>query len=110
MCRDQYVLKSIFRPAQACTPGRHGSNRIDLSEHRWIDSSGEPQSDGLITFFNPDHVSALLCNFHALKLETRGKFSNDFYYLIEDFETLMEKVLIDYPVYYDIVKMKMDGK
>ena len=59
MRKDQYILKNSFaNPMRVLA--RHGSSRIDLTEHRYIDSNGQPQSDGLITFFNPDHISAIL--------------------------------------------------
>ena len=49
----------------------------DLSEHIHIDEQGLPHSDGIISFFNPSHISALLCNYSALKEETYAKFNTD---------------------------------
>ena len=48
------------------TPSHHYGSYIDLYERRWVDENNEPQSEGLITLFNPDHVSAILCNYISL--------------------------------------------
>lgn len=110
MRKDQYVLKSAFRPTISVMPSHGGVNKINLEERRWIDEAGNPQSDGLVTLFNPKHVSALLCNYYALKIETRGRFHDDFYYLLRDLDATMKKALKDHPAYFDIIKYKMDNK
>lgn len=91
-------------------PSTGGLNKIDLDEKRYIDENGEPQSTGLISFFNEKHISAILCNYTALKLETRGRYWDDFYYLMEAFDVLMKKALTPYPLYYDLTKMKIKGR
>lgn len=110
MRRDQYILKSAYRPTMATSGSSSHVNKIDLSEKRYIDEDGNPQSTGLISFFKPDHIAAILRNYNALKIETRGQYQNDFYYMIEDFDKLMARALDDYPLYLDIVKMKLDDK
>jgi hypothetical protein len=87
-----------------------GINKITLDERQWVDENGEPQSEGLITFFNPKHISAILCNYNALKISVQGKFQSDFYYLMEAFDDLMRKALAPYPLYMDLTKYKIDGK
>lgn len=109
MRRDQYVLKQAHQQTMYTTPSNGGLNKIDLDERRYIDDNGEPQSTGLISFFNEKHISAILCNYNALKLETRGRYWDDFYYLIEAFDALMKKALTPYPLYYDLTKMKIKG-
>lgn len=109
MRRDQYVLKQAHQQTMYTTPSNGGLNKIDLDERRYIDENGEPQSTGLISFFNEKHISAILCNYNALKLETRGRYWDDFYYLIEAFDALMKKALTPYPLYYDLTKMKIKG-
>lgn len=109
MRRDQYVLKSIFKPVMAHATGPKGTSKIELNERRWIDKDGEPQSDGLVTFFNPKHISAILCHYSDLKAATRGKFQSDFYCLIEDFDVLMRNSLAAEPVYKEIVRMRIRG-
>ena len=74
MRRDQYVLKNAYRAPMAPVASPRGSNKITLDERKWVDENGEPQSDGLITFFDPKHISAILCNYNALKISLQGKF------------------------------------
>lgn len=110
MRRDQYALKNSAKPPMYLAPTPRGLNKVDLSEHRWVDSNGNPQSDGLISFFNPTHILAILSNYNALKLEINGHYQNDFYYLMEDFDLLLNKSLEKYPHFLDFLKMKFDGK
>lgn len=110
MRKDQYILKNSFRQPQTLKASPRGVNKIDLYEEKYVDENGDPQSTGLISLFNPKHIAAILCNYSGLKLETKGQFWNDFYYLIETFDELLEKALAPYPAYRDIVQMKIDGK
>lgn len=110
MRRDQYVLKNTFKPQMALSVSPRGINKIDLYERRWVDENMEPQSEGLITFFNPKHVAAILSNYNALKLETRGRYQDDFYYLMEDFDKLLKRSLKNYPMLDLIVKYKFHEK
>jgi hypothetical protein len=50
-----------------------------------------------------------MCHYNALKLETKGHYWEDFFYLIDDFENLMHRALDDYPAYFDLARMKMNG-
>jgi hypothetical protein len=110
MRKDQYILKNAYISPMNITPTARGSSKIDLSERRYIDEDGEPRSTGLISFFNPDHISALLCHYSALKLETKGHYSSDFFYLLEDFDNLLKRALYDHPMYRDIIEMKFANK
>ena len=62
-----------------------------------------------MSLFNPEHISAILCHYNALKIETKGQYWNDFFYLMEDFDKLLDKALKPYPMYLDIVRLKIDG-
>jgi hypothetical protein len=110
MRQEQYLLKDMFRsPVRAHYASHTGGNRIDLDEVVYFDANGEPTSDALVTFFKQDHVSAILCNYENLKEHLGHKFSNDFYYLLEDFDKLKDKALAPYPAYAAIVKGKVTG-
>ena len=67
MHQEQYTIKGMYK--QTMTPGNvvRSVTKTDLSENITIDENGEPVSDGLISFFNYEHISALLCNYSALK-------------------------------------------
>lgn len=110
MRKDQYILKNSAKPSMYLTPSPKGLNKIDLDERRYVDENGDPQSTGLISFFNPEHISAILKNYNALQIEVKGRYWDDFYYLMKDFDDLMKKALMDYPAYLDIVKYKVDNK
>lgn len=110
MRKDQYVLKNAFKPPMATTSSPKTPHFIEITGKRWIDEEGEPQSDELVSLFNPLHISALLCNYNIFKIELQGKFQSDFYYLFKDFEALMKKVLSKYPYYKRLVELKIAGK
>ena len=111
MRKDQYILKNSHKAPMTSAPStQRGLNKIDLSERRYLDQDGVPQSSGLISLFNPTHISAILCHYNALKIETKGHYWDDFYYLMETFDVLLKRALAPYPAYADLVQMKFDGK
>lgn len=110
MRQDQYVLKNAYRQPIYCMNAIKSFNKIDLGENITIDEEGEIHSDGLLTLFNPAHVSALLCHYGRLKEDSWGNFFGDAYFLMEDLDNLIEKTLKeDYPLYYDLLIYKIDG-
>lgn len=110
MRQDQYVLKGNYSAPVNMMKLTSVLNQIDLSENITIDENGQPHSDGLISFFNPDHVSCLLCNYSKLKQQTYDKFENDMYYLMLAFDDLTDEALKEkYPILYDIMVYKIDG-
>jgi hypothetical protein len=62
-----------------------------------------------VTLIDPKVVSAVLCNYLGLKQESEGKFDRDLWYLMYDFDVLLEDALKDYPLYRRIVEYKIDG-
>ena len=119
MRKDQYVLKSSYRKPISCMNLLKSFNQMALSEKFYIDKvyedgeliSADIKSTGKITFLNPAHVSAILCNYSKLKEDAYGRFENDSYYLMEDLDDLIECTLRDdYPLYYDLLIYKIDGK
>ena len=110
MRQDQYILKSIFKPPITMMKITKSVNRVDLGEKIQIDQNGQPQSNGLISFFNPHHVCCLLCNYSQIKEDAWGNFDSDWWYMMQDFDLLIEESLKDnYPVLYDIMRLKIDG-
>ena len=112
MHQEQYVIKDSYKPTMASSSSAvKNLTKIDLIENITIDDNGEPTSDCAITFFNPNHVCALLCNYSALKQDCWGNFSWDFWYVMQDLDNLIEKTLRDdYPLYYKLLIYKIDGK
>lgn len=110
MHQDQYVLKNMFKQPIYSTGAAHGSHSIQLNEKIWFDEEGEPHDDGLVSLFNPKHISAILCNYALLDEGLRNKHSSDFHYLLEDFDVLLGKTLKNHPILLDIVQLKIAGK
>ena len=111
MRQDQYSIKSAYKPPMYATGMVKSFVKADLSENITMNECQEPVSDGFISFFNPFHISALLCNYSLLKEESYGNFMNDCYYLMQDLDNLVERTLKDkYPLYYDLLIYKIDGK
>ena len=116
MHQEQYIIKNNYKQT-SLTPNGGNGNAIknltgaDLSENITIDENGEPTSDGLVNFFNWNHISALLCNYSALKEDCWGKFSSDAYYMMLDLDNLIDDALEEkYPLYLKLLIYKIDGK
>ena len=110
MRQDQYILKSAYKPPISMMKLTKSLNQIDLTEKIIADGKREPVSNGLISLFDPYHVSCLLCNYSRLKEDCWGHFDSDWWYLMEDFDNLSERALKqDYPILYDIMIYKIDG-
>ena len=109
--QDQYVLKNMFNKPIFFMNTIKSFSKINLAEEVYLDENGEVQSTGLINLFNPTHVSAILCNYSKLKEDTWSNFTSDARWLLIDFENLVDKTLKEkYPLYYDLVIYKIDGK
>lgn len=111
MRQDQYVLRSSFRQPIYCMNIVKSFNKVDLDEKVIITEKGEVLSNGLLSLFDPTHVSALLCNYAKLKEDSWGNFFGDSYFLMEDLDSLIDKTLKEkYPLYYDLLIYKIDGR
>lgn len=112
MRQEQYVLKNSARPAiqSNCMKMVKTFTSLDLSENITFNDKGEPVSDGIINLFDPVHVSAILCNYSALKEEVYGNFSSDAYYFMCDFDDVTERALAAYPLLYALMVYKIDGR
>ena len=98
MRQDQYSIKSCYKQPIYSSNTIKSFIKANLDENITFDADGEPVSDGPISFFNPKHISALLCNYALLKEEAYGNFINAFYYTMEDLDTLVDNTLKDqYP-------------
>lgn len=111
MRQDQYVIKNSYRQPMYFTNAIKSFSKTNFDEKIEITKDGEVKSDGLVSFFNSKHISALLCNYSKLKEDSWGKFWTDSYFLMEDLDALIERTLKDdYPLYYDLLIYKIDGK
>lgn len=110
MRQQQYILKELWRQPRRCSGATHtGGNRIEISDEVHFDAAGEPTSDAIVTFFKPEHISAVLCNYEMLKAQLAHKFNSDFHYMLEDFDKLMAEGLAPYPAYQTLAQAKIQG-
>lgn len=112
MRQDQYVILNAYKPPVRCMNLIRSAHKIDLSETISFDpETGELISNGLINFFNPKHISAVLCNYSSLKEEAWDKISSDLKWMMEDLDGLIDRALKErHPMYYDLLVYKIDGK
>lgn len=110
MRQDQYVIKNAYKKPIYCINVIKSFSKLDLSENIYFDECGNAHSTGMISLFNPKHISALLCHYSKLKEQVWGSFASDSYYLMEDLDNLIEETLKEkHPMYYDLVIYKIDG-
>lgn len=111
MRKDQYVLKSTFKAPIYCLNATKSFNHVALEEKISVNEDGSLKIEGNFSLLNPDHVSAVLCNYSRIKQDCWGQFSSDSYYMIQDLENLVDETLEkDFPLYYDLLIYKIDGK
>lgn len=110
MRQQQYILKEMWRqPHKAKFASPTGGNRIEISDEVYFDENGEPTSDAVVTFFKPEHISAILCNYEILAVGLKHKYNSDFHYMMRDFDKLMAEGLAPYPAYQTLTKAKIEG-
>ena len=109
--QDQYVIKGSFKQPIYCLNAIKSFSSLRFEDNIEILPNGKIKDNSLISFMNPKHISALLCNYSRLKEDCYGKFYTDGYYLMEDLDSLVDKALKDkYPLYYSLLIYKIDGK
>ena len=110
MRQQQYILKDLWRqPQHSNAVSNSGGNRIEINEKVYFDEKGDPTSDAIITFFKPEHICAILCNFEALDTYFKHKYNSDFHYMMRDFKKLLREGLDPYPAYQTLVAAKIKG-
>ena len=111
MRRDQYALKSAYRPITYSLNLIRSFSTLDLTDKIKIDQDGNIINEGLISLFNPVHISILLSNYSKIKEDSWDRFNSDIYYLMIVLQDAIDIVLKEeYPMLYDILIYKIDGK
>lgn len=110
MYQDQYVIKNACQSPIYAQNLIKSTSSIDFSETFYIDAEGNIKSHGLVTLLNPAHVSALLCNYSQIKQETDGRVESDLGDILAELDKLIDQTLKEkYPLYYDLLWLKIDG-
>lgn len=116
MRKEQYIIKQayqkpiIFKKIQRRTP--FSTKLEDLSFMRLVDDGPHSQDEPIpkgCSLMDPNIVSVILCNYSRLKEDSYEDFEGDTWYLIQTFEELVDKALVDYPYYMRLVECKIDG-
>lgn len=111
MRQDQYVLRSSYRPTVYCLNATRSFTNISLDEKISLNEDGSFNIEGTFSLLNPEHVMAVLLNYSKLKEDNWDAFKSDAYYMLFDFEDLVDRTLQEkYPMLYDLVIYKIDGK
>ena len=111
MRQDQYVIKGAYKPVTYCFNLIKSMPLLDLDDRIKINDKGDIINKGLISLFNPTHVSILLCNYSKLKMGCWDKLQSDLWYLLKDLQNAADAALEEkYPLYYDLMIYKIDGK
>lgn len=111
MRQDQYVIKSAYKPVIYSFNLIKSLHSLNLVDKIQIRQDGEVVNKGLISLFNPTHISILLCNYSKIKENCWDRLNSDIYYLMQDLQNAIDSALKeDYPMYYDLLIYKIDGK
>ena len=108
--KDQYLIKAAFRKPIVSSNFMPSVSAIPLNEKVTIDEESGYVIPNGVSLMNPKVVSAVLCNYSALKEQCWGQFDDDLWFFIKDFDQVADKALKDYPVYERLVTLKVDGK
>ena len=106
--KDQYVIKDAYRKPTLAKNLMHQKHPIPLEEGYEFDEEGYVIPSG-VSLMSPKVISAILCNYSALKEDAHEQYDRDLWYLMEDFDELAGGALSAYPVYERIVEYKIDG-
>ena len=108
--QDQYVLKNSYKQPINCLNGIKNFYSLNFDDNIVI-KDGKIEDKSLISFMNPKHISALLCNYSRLKESCYGKFYTDGYFLMEALDKIVDQTFEkDFPLYYSLLIYKIDGK
>ena len=111
MRQDQYVIKNAYKKPMYRSNVIKSLPRLDLAEKVFINDKDEVESTGYVNCFNEKHISMLLCNYCKLKEDNWTNFSGDVKWLMMELEDYVDGALKEeFPLYYDLVIYKIDGK
>ncbi len=106
--RDQYIIKDAYRKPVMAKGVIHQKHTIPLEESWSFDEDGFVVPEG-VSLMDPKVISAILCNYSALKQDCYAQYDKDLWFLMEDFDVMSARALAEYPMYERIVEYKIDG-
>lgn len=112
MRKDQYIIKNAYKTPIIFTKISRGMKVFPpLLFKEWVeyDSKDNPVIKYWgISFCDYQVVSEILQSYQVLKSRSEGCFEGDTWYMMQDFEPLVQRALCDYPIYQRIVEYKID--
>lgn len=106
MRKDQYLIKQAYKPMiKFASISRSSPIPIELPGDETIGEDGEPLGRG-ISLLNPKVVSSILCNYTTLN--DNQFLDSDVYYLMLDFNILLDAALANEPIYRRIIEYKIN--
>lgn len=109
MRKDQYLIRTAFKPPVVCSKINFPKPNRLLDSEEYLDENNEIVYSGA-SLCDPAICSLILCNYSKLKQNSWGDFEGDFYFLMEDFDAVADAALSDSPLYQKITLYKIDGK
>lgn len=98
LAQTQYIVKNAYRKPISFNAFPRLSFK-DLAWGEWID------------FTNPNHIAAILKNYSKIKSDLDGKIQSDLYWVMRDFEDLVERhIRYQNPVLFLVIVEKIDGR
>lgn len=108
MRKDQYVIKNCYRQPITMTKMTKSRPSVKLDGYITFNAENRCVPHG-ITCVDPRTCEAALCNYEKLKTASYGKFRDDLWSFMQDFDHIMEKALAREPVCRIIVDGKIKG-
>lgn len=112
--QDQYIIKNAYRkPIYFLKTSRTNPVYDWDSDTSYEDANGDCVfvSENRLDLTDYRHVSAVLCNYSILKEKTHDELESDIRWILGDLEGIIETALPqNFPMYYDIIIWKIDGK
>ena len=106
--KDQYIMKNAYRKPIVLNKLTRSKSTIALDDDFSFDDEGYIVPEG-VSFCDSKVCSAILCNYQDLKFGSEGAFDRDLYYVMHDFDNLLDDALKDYPLYQRITEYKVQG-
>ena len=107
--KDQYTLKNAYQKPIVLNQVDRSNYVRELDETVVVSEQGDCTYKG-VSLLNPIVCSAILSNYSKLKQDSDGDFHNDLWFLMETFDDISNRALMNNPVYDKIVELKIDGK
>jgi hypothetical protein len=99
-------MKNAYRKPIVLNKLTRSKSTIALDDDFSFDDEGYIVPEG-VSFCDSKVCSAILCNYQDLKFGSEGAFDRDLYYVMHDFDNLLDDALKDYPLYQRITEYKI---